>query len=124
MLVEESPLEAHTLLCAARLAEYIPDKLVAANLLDVTATALPKARDSSSQAYGLTPLHFARKPDSICRPFTQSPIDSHLEVLTKQQLADGGWPISWEAPGPASELEWRGRITLEVICRLSDYGVI
>lgn len=129
MLVEEPPLEAHALLCTARLAEYIPDKAVAANLLDVIATALPRARffklDASLQAYGLTPLHFARKPDSICWPmFTQSQIDSHLEVLAKQQLADGGWPISWKAPGPASELEWRGRITLEAICRLSDYGVI
>lgn len=128
MLVEEPPLEAHALLCAVRLAEYIPDKVIAENLLDVIATVLPRARffklDASSDAYGLTPLHFARKPGSICRPlFTQSQIDNHLEVLTKQQLPDGGWPISWEAPGPASELEWRGRITLEAICRLYDYQV-
>lgn len=129
MLVEEPPLEAHALLCASRLAEFLPDKVVSENLLDVIASALPRARffklDASSESYGLTPLHFARKPGSLCRAiFTQDQIDNHLEVLTKQQLPDGGWPISWEAPGPASELEWRGRITLEAICRLSDYEVI
>lgn len=129
VLFDKPPLEAHSLLCAVKLAEYIPDKVTAENLLDVIATVLPRARffklDVSSEAYGLTPLHFASKPDSICRPlFTQSQIDNHLEALTKQQLPDGGWPISWEAPGPASELEWRGRITLEAICRLYDYGVI
>ncbi|MEF3305707.1 hypothetical protein [Paenibacillus sp. GYB003] len=129
ILVEDPPFEAHALLCAARLAEYIPDKVMAENLLDAIATALPRARffkiDVSSEAYGLTPLHFARKPDSICRPlFTQSQIDSHLEVLTKHQLPDGGWPINWKAPGPSSEMEWRGRLTLEAISRLSDYGVI
>lgn len=129
MLVAEPPLEAHTLLCAARLAEYIPDKVISGALLDIVATSLPRSRffkfDASSEAYGLTPLHFARKPDSLCRSiFTQEQINNHLEVLRRQQLPDGGWPISWEAPGSASELEWRGRITLEAISRLSDYGVI
>ena len=42
----------------------------------------------------------------------------------KQQQADGGWPITWGAQGLASELEWRGRITLEAISRLNAYGVV
>lgn len=129
LLIEDPPLEAHTLLCAARLAEYVPDKTMAVNLLDIIASALPRARffipDVPIRTYGLTPLHFARKPDSICRSiFSQSQIENHLEVLKKQQLPDGGWPISWEAPGPVAEMEWRGRATVEAICRLSAYGVI
>ncbi|AHV99644.1 hypothetical protein [Paenibacillus sabinae] len=129
MIVESPPFEAHALCCAAALAEYIPDRAKAMNLLDAIAAALPRARffipDAPIESYGLTPLHFAPKPDAICRPlFTQNQIDGHLEELLKQQLPDGGWPISWEAPGPASELEWRGRVTLEAICRLSEYGVI
>ncbi|MEK0317687.1 hypothetical protein [Cohnella sp. 56] len=128
-LVEEPPLEAHTLLCAARLAEYIPDRGMAANLLDIIATSLPRASffkaDASSDAYGLTPLHFASKPESICRPlFAPGQIEAHLEVLAGQQLPDGGWPISWDAPGPASGLEWRGRITLDAIRSLSEYKVV
>ncbi|MCL6604726.1 MAG: hypothetical protein K6T94_17840 [Paenibacillus sp.] len=129
MITEDPPIEAHALLCVARLAEYVPDKVVSGNLLDIVAISLPRARffklDTSSEAYGITPLHFARNPESFCRSiFTQEQIDNHLEVLRRQQLPDGGWPISWEAPGPASELEWRGRITLEAISRLSDFGVI
>lgn len=129
MLINDTPLEAHTLCGACRLAEYIPDKTLAMNLLDVIATALPQARffipNAPVKTYGLTPLHFAPKPDSICRSlFTKSQIDGHLEDLLKQQLPDGGWPISWEAPGPASELEWRGRWTLDAICRLAAYEII
>ncbi|BCG61626.1 hypothetical protein PUR_50510 [Paenibacillus sp. URB8-2] len=129
MMIESPSFEAHTLCCAATLAEYIPDRAKALNLLDAIATALPRARffvpNAPVDTYGLTPLHFAPKTDAICRPlFTQNQIDSHLEALLKQQMPDGGWPITWEAPGLASELEWRGRVTLEAVCRLSEYGVI
>lgn len=129
MLIENPPCEAHALCGVASLAEYIPDRAKAMNLLDAIALALPRARffipDAPVNTYGLTPLHFAPRPNAICRPlFTQNQIDGHLEELVKQQLPDGGWPITWEAPGLASELEWRGRITLEAICRLNAYGVI
>jgi hypothetical protein len=128
MILKDPPLEAHTLSCASRLAEYLPDRAMAMNLLDTIALALPKARffipDAPVNSYGLTPLHFAPKPQSICRTlFTQDQIDGHLDDLVRQQLPDGGWPISWEAPGPASELEWRGRWTLDALCRLTAYGV-
>ncbi len=33
-LIADPPLEAHTLACAGRLAEYIPDKAMTDNLLD------------------------------------------------------------------------------------------
>jgi len=129
MIIKDPPLEAHTLFGASRLVEYLPDRAMAMNLLDTIALALPKARffiqDAPASTYGLTPLHFAPKPESICRTlFTHEQIDGHLDDLIRQQLPDGGWPIRWEAPGPASELEWRGRWTLDAICRLIAYGVI
>ncbi|ACL70137.1 hypothetical protein Hore_13860 [Halothermothrix orenii H 168] len=129
MFFKNPPLEAHTLHCASRLAEYIPDKKIAMNLLDVIEKSLSQANffipGTPVETYGLTPLHFAHKPDSICRQlFTQSQIDSHLEDLVKKQLPDGGWPIWWEPPGLASELEWRGRWTLDALFRLSSYGVL
>lgn len=98
-------------------------------LLDVIDRCLPQASfyvaEAPVETYGLTPLHFAPEPDSFCRElFTQSQIDSHLDDLMKKQLPDGGWPITWEAPGPAAVLEWRGRWTLDAILRLSAYGLI
>jgi len=129
VLIENPPLEAHALCGVAALAEYMPDRAKAMNLMDTIALALPRARffipEAPVNTYGLTPLHFAPRPNAICRSlFTQGQIDGHLEELVKQQLPDGGWPISWEAPGLASKSEWRGRITLEAICRLHAYGVI
>jgi hypothetical protein len=129
MILNDPPVEAHILLGAARLAEFIPDKEVAANLQDVIASVLPKADyfipDAPVDRYGLTPLHFAPRPDSIFRRiFTDAQIEGHLEHLKILQQEDGGWPISWNAPGPASVCEWRGRWTLDAVCRLVDYGVI
>jgi len=129
MILNDPLPEAHYLYCASRLVEYLPDRVMAMNILDTIASTLPKANffipDAPANTYGLTPLHFAPKPDSICRElFTQDQINGHLEDLVGKQQEDGSWPIFWEAPGPASELEWRGRWTLDAICRLVAYGVI
>ena len=129
MILNDPPLEAHILFSAGRLAEFIPDRTITENLLDVIASVLLKADyfilDAPVDRYGLTPLHFAPRPESIFRPlFTQDQIDGHLEDLKSQQQEDGGWPITWNAPGPASVCEWRGRWTLDAICRLVDYDVI
>ena len=44
--------------------------------------------------------------------------------LLRRQQPDGGWPITWDAPGPAAICEWRGRWTLEAISTLVAYGTI
>ncbi|HQD19113.1 MAG TPA: hypothetical protein PK128_10550 [Bacillota bacterium] len=129
MVIEDPPLEAHTLLCVSRLAQYIPGRKIGERLLEVIADTLPRADyfipSAPVERYGLTPLHFAPKPDSMCRKlFSQDQIDGHLEDLLGRQMSDGGWPIDWKAPGPAAELEWRGRRTLDAICTLSAYGVV
>ena len=129
MILSDPPLEAHVLLGAARLAEFIPDKTTGENLLDKIASTLPRASyfiaDAPADRYGLTPLHFAPTPDSVFRKlFNQPQIEGHLEYLKSMQQEDGGWPITWKAPGSASICEWRGRWTLDAICRLVDYGVI
>lgn len=129
IVLKDPPLEAHTLLGVSRLAQYIPDRKMGESLLEVIAQTLPKAKFFIANApvdrYGLTPLHFAPKPNSICRDlFTQDQITGHLDDLRSKQLDDGGWPITWKAPGPASELEWRGRVTLDAVRVLSAYGVV
>lgn len=127
LLFKSPPREAHALCCVSRLAEYIPDRKIAMNILDVIDKYLPQSSfyipEAPVETYGLTPLHFAPKPDSICRNlFTQSQIDSHLDDLIEKQLPDGGWPINWDAPTPGSRLEWRGRWTLDALIWLSAYG--
>ena len=127
LLLQDPPLEAHTLLCATRLADHLPDRALARRLHDAIASALPQARffipQAPVQGYGLTPLHFAPRPDSNWRAlFSREQIDGHLEDLLARQQADGGWPITWEPPGLAAALEWRGRMTLEAVRPLAAYG--
>ena len=129
MLTADPPLEAHTLLSAARLADHLPDRTLGQRLFDAIASTLPRARffipDASVQSYGLTPLDFAPDLSSTWRAlFSEEQIDGHLQELMDRQQPDGGWPISWDAPGPAAVLEWRGRWTLDAICRLAAYGRI
>ena len=127
LLIRHPPLEAHTLLGATRLADHLPDRALAGRLYDAIASALPRARffiaEAPVEGYGLTPLHFAPRPESKWRVlFSDAQIDGHLQDLIGRQQPDGGWPIAWEAPGPAAVLEWRGRWTLEAVCTLTAYG--
>jgi hypothetical protein len=129
VLLRDPPLEAHTLLGATCLADHLPDRALAQRLRQAISSALPRASffitKAPVQGYGLTPLHFAPCPDSSWRAlFTDAQIDGHLQDLLGRQQSDGGWPIAWEAPGPAATSEWRGRGTLEAVRTLAAYGRI
>ena len=125
-LLESPPEDAHTLLGATFYVSYAPG---AAELFDTVAEAIPTSNffiaDAPVSKYGLTPLHFAPFPDSPwVGLFTKQQLDAHLEDLQSRQQQDGGWPISWQAPGPAAEVEWRGRTTLDALTTLSAYGAV
>lgn len=127
LLLRDLPSEAHTLLCASRLADHLPDRALAERLRETVASALPRASffiaEAPVQGYGLTPLHFAPRPDSSWRTFfSDAQIEGHLQDLIDRQQPDGGWPIAWQAPGPAATFEWRGRWTLEAARTLAAYG--
>jgi hypothetical protein len=79
--------------------------------------------DPDDPAYGVTPLHVADRPDGPWAGlFDRSVLDAHLDRLDRDQQADGGWPITWDAPGPASIMEWRGVETLRAVEVLAAYG--
>jgi hypothetical protein len=129
LLLRDPPLEAHTLLSATRLVDHLPDRALAERLRGAISSALPRASffiaEAPVQGYGLTPLQFAPRPDSIWRAlFTDAQIEGHLQDLLERQQADGGWPSTTETPGPAAALAWRGRWTLEAIRPLAAYGWI
>lgn len=129
ILRQDPPTEAHALLCVARLAEHLPDRKRAEEIIDRIGAALSAASffipAAPVASYGLTPLHFASSPASpLRRLFTEEQIEGHLADLLTRQEADGGWPISWEPPGEAARSEWRGRWTLEALTVLVAYGWI
>ena len=80
---------------------------------------------AGSPDYGVTPLWLCPTPAAIAHPaFADDLIAAHLEDLESRQQTDGGWPITWEAPGPGAAIEWRGRMTLEALMCLRAYGRI
>src|SRR5262249_32198309 len=112
--------DAHPALCALRFLEsemeFGADPDWARSEYEKLRTMLPELalfQPLPSAGYGLTPLDFAPSPKSPRRQFFRTEwVEAHLEVLEQGQLDDGGWSITWEPPGPASVLAWRGVRTL------------
>ncbi len=117
----------HTFSEALVFLEHVPDRAradrcaaeLAGRLGDVPGLHL----DPDAEGYGLSPLHFAPTAKSRWRElFTAAQIDAHLDKLERSQQPDGGWTIGWQPPSEASELEWRGIVTLSALRTLTSYG--
>jgi hypothetical protein len=126
----EHPLhDAHEVATALRFLEQAPDRQRAREIAlriarEAEKTSLFQIHPDRSR-YGLTPLHLCPTPNSIAaEAFSQNIFGEHLDELAALQQADGGWAITWEAPGLGAEIEWRGRVTLDALITLHAYGRI
>ncbi|MDP9841704.1 hypothetical protein [Streptosporangium lutulentum] len=121
------PDDAHAMSETLVFLEHVPDRDRAERVAERVGEWLPKLNhyraDPADPAYGLTPLHLAPTPDSRWRRlFADDLIEGHLDRLAGDQRPDGGWPITWEPPGAASTLEYRGIETLRALRVLTAYG--
>ncbi|MET9020900.1 hypothetical protein ABZV93_13020 [Actinopolymorpha sp. NPDC004070] len=118
--------DAHTALCVLRFLETEPDRGRAEPAYDALGARLGELALFQlwpGSGYGLTPLQFAPHPDSPRRRFfPDDAVEAHLDALAAAQQADGGWPISWDAPGETATREWRGIVTLGALRVLRAYG--
>ena len=119
--------DAHALIEVLVFLAHVPDRgraeTVGADVRDWLSHAAWYRADPADPGYGLTPLHLAPSPGSPWRQlFEDENIEAHLDRLVRDQQADGGWPITWEAPGIASSMEWRGIETLRALRTLRAYG--
>ena len=117
----------HTFSEALIFLEHVPDRERADRCAAELASRLTEVPglhlDPDAEGYGLSPLHFAPTAKSRWRElFTAGQIEAHLDKLAAKQQPDGGWTISWEPPSKASELEWRGIVTLDALRTLTSYG--
>ena len=123
----EKPIgEAHEILNALTFLEHARDRPRAQKLASKIVAQIDSVswylKDPASSKYGVTPLQLCPRPDSVGRAaFADDLIEAHLDALAARQMDDGGWPISWNAPSPASEMEWRGRWTMEALLCLRAY---
>jgi hypothetical protein len=113
----EPPKEAHQIHDAVVFAERAPG---GARLLAKLAETLPQAdffrRDPDDESYGLPPTRFPRDW------FDDDLYEAHLDRLESEQEDDGGWPIAWEPPGPASVCAWRAISTIDALRTLDANG--
>ncbi len=71
----------------------------------------------------IAPLDMAPLADRPVRAlFDPAVIDAALEELTAGQQADGGWPVVYATQSPASQLEWRGILTVRALHILRAAG--
>jgi hypothetical protein len=114
--VENEPVkDAHQIHDAVVFAERAPG---GDRLLPRLAEALPKAdwfrSDPQDESYGLPPTKFPSEW------FDDDVYGAHLERLRSEQQEDGGWPIAWEPPGPASVAAWRAIVTIQALRTLGE----
>jgi hypothetical protein len=119
--------DAHALREVAVFLAHVPDRARAEAVGADVGGWLAKAQwyraDPDDPSYGVTPLDLAPEPRGPwSHLFDPSLIDGHLDRLLADQQADGGWAITWEPPGTASTLEWRGILTLWALRVLRAYG--
>ncbi|GAA0804262.1 hypothetical protein [Spirilliplanes yamanashiensis] len=121
------PGEAHALSELFVFLAHVPDRERAESHVAAVAGRLATAEmfqaDAGAEGYGLTPLAIAPAADSPWRRlFTEEQLAGHLDALAAAQQDDGGWPITWDPPGTASRLAWRGIVTLGALRTLVSYG--
>ena len=125
-LEREPPTDAHAIRQVLVFLDHAPDRERADALAGQVGGWLRAARwfksDPVDESYGLGPLEFAPQPDSRWRSlFSDDEIEGNLAHLTREQQADGSWPITWDPPSEASALEWRGIWTLSALRVLAAY---
>jgi hypothetical protein len=107
---------------------HAPDRRRAVAMAERVAEAIPdalffKLSPGPVHDYALTPLHLAPWPGAMgAGLFADELLQAHLDELESEQQDDGGWPLSWEPPGPGAVYEWRGRVTLEALLTLRAYA--
>ncbi|HVW34134.1 MAG TPA: hypothetical protein VHL53_16480 [Acidimicrobiia bacterium] len=118
--------DAHSLREVAAFLAAVPDRERAARVGASFGRWLAGAAwyrpDPEDPDYGMTPLDFAPEPDGPWSAlFPAGLIEAHLDRLARHQQPDGGWAITWEPPGTAATLEWRGIMTLWALRVLRAY---
>jgi hypothetical protein len=129
-LDEMTPGDGNALSAVFCFLNHAPDRRRAVAMAERVAEAIPDAtffrlEPGGGDGYALTPLDLVPAPEAMAAGlFADDLLSAHVDDLEAAQQPDGGWPLSWEPPGPGAVSEWRGRVTLEALVTLRAYGRI
>jgi hypothetical protein len=106
--------------------QHAPDRDRAARALERIAPFIAEQVTLDPAAGGRDkhrPWDFAPDPGSPARAlFDDATFDANLDALAAAQQDDGGWTFDWLVWTPATELEWRGIMTIRNLGILRAYG--
>jgi hypothetical protein len=124
----EQPRSTMELLFSLRLLDaVVDDEPTAGPLLDRWAAAIPPSGllqvQGGAEDEAIRPLDFSPEPDRpLRRHLAPDLVAADLDRLAGGQRDDGGWDIDHVAYSPASELEWRGYMTVHALGILAANG--
>ena len=116
------------------LLDHHPDRARAAALADrlgetvrtrglVRLTGEESTPDGYAEGELQYPHDYASRPESLARQwFSESEMESSLDVLAAEQGPDGGWPVRWQHWSPVIVHEWSPWLTIEALKTLRAYG--
>jgi hypothetical protein len=123
-LPELGPYEARVVL---HFLDHAPDRRRAAEALDRLGPSILRKdvvdRTSRAKGHVHRPLDLSPEPGNLSRSlFSRAEIERNLDALQRDQLPDGGWPITFPVWTPITKFEWRGDRTVEALRLLRSNG--
>jgi hypothetical protein len=106
---------------AARVADRLGETVRKGQLVRVTGSEpVPAGYSAGEVKY---PHDYVPRPETLARQwFSDSELESGLDILLAEQRADGGWPVPWRIWNPVIEYEWGGWLTIEALTVLTAHG--
>lgn len=131
-LLERSPLnDAHELLCALRMLEYVPEEIAEQVIpqVDEMLTRCVSTDPDKWKEYVLMPLQVVNTPEARYYPLLKESIRDNIEHLLVEQQKDGAWHPVWnwgqhEEEWEQAKEEWKGILTLDAIRSLKRFGAM
>ena len=128
IITGESP-QKYNLLCWERAMNALPGSLATAVAAAIQRTFATYDTIQVDTFEELSILHFVPTPDAILAKIAPGAIQQALDNEIDNQSKDGGWWPGWhwgqfEDVWPIAKQEWAGKITVETLHTLKNFGRI
>lgn len=128
IITGEAP-QKYNVMCWERAAKWLPESLGTAVTAAIRRTFATYDTIQAGTFDELNILHLAPTPDAILAQVAPDVIQQALDDEIDNQADDGGWWPGWhwgqyEDVWPIAKQEWAGKITVDTLHTLQNYGRI